>query len=78
MKNMGKHNWCVNCGHRIPNGAKSCPLCQSTQISNDLNDPFILKEYYKDLVFKQSTEGLSNEEQKDMEQCRDKIKRLNK
>ncbi len=75
---MAKYNWCVNCGARIPLNAKSCPRCYSTQVSCDLNDPFILKEYYKDLVYKESTEGLSDEEQKDMAKCRDKIKRLNK
>lgn len=66
-------NWCVhvNCGKRIENRVLYCPHCGGKQ-PKGLEDP---NREYKDLIYKQATEGLTDEEQEDLERLQEQLRR---
>jgi len=74
---MSKENWCIECGRRIGVGDKICHHCCATQsnivsrvntgpFNTDIEDLEVLTDRYKDLLFKQATDGLSHDELNEM------------
>jgi hypothetical protein len=72
---MGRQDWCIRCGRRIDPNRLVCHHCGMTQpqISEFEGDVPTLTERYKDLIYIQSTRGLTDKEYIELEQIRGKL-----
>ena len=76
---MGKQNICKRCARVLPEGRSVCNYCGATLRNlpfnvSDMGDLFVIKERYKDLEYKQATEGLDDEEYGEMIKLREYIR----
>ena len=68
---MGRQDWCVRCGKRIDLSRVVCHHCGKTQPKiSDFGDVPALAERYKDLVYLQSTVGLTDTEYIELNEIR--------